>query len=89
MIYFVCILSSLLCFVCMVFWANLLILLEGSGLLIRWYGVRDPADIPLFINNFSNLNGPAEINFKSICIFVTHLPKLSLAHGILHNQVTE
>ncbi len=64
-------------------------MIVNTRLLIRWSGVRDHAETPLFANNFSKLSVPAEINFKSICIFVTHLPKLFLAHGILHNQVTE
>ena len=33
-------------FVCIVFGTKSLILLRGSGLLIRWSGVRDSADPP-------------------------------------------
>ncbi|MDP6432212.1 MAG: protein adenylyltransferase SelO family protein [SAR324 cluster bacterium] len=46
-------------------------MIVNTRLLIRWSGVRDHADTPLFANNFSNLSGPAEINFKSICIDFT------------------
>ncbi|SVD10745.1 uncharacterized protein METZ01_LOCUS363599, partial [marine metagenome] len=48
----------------------LLQVIVNTRLLIRWSGVRDPADPPLITINYSNLCGPAEINIKSICIVI-------------------